>query len=551
MSYDIVIIGGGAGGVSQLAQLVNGFIEKKQTNVSICVVEKGSEVGGGLPYNTSEKDHILNLSADTMSAIPDKKNDFIEWAGNNKTKLTSPFPPRILFGKYLKDLAESSKALAKRHGMNVEFLCNIEVIKLQKHNKEYLIELSNGTCLLAKQVILAVGHLPSSQYTQFISQKRYYHSPWLKEKPITEIPRDKTVCFLGSRLTAIDAALTLVAHGHTGKLIMVSRSGLLPCVIGRSRPYEKKFLTLEKINELTLNGVRSLKLETLLELFLHEIHNAEGRQLDVKKLLKINKSPHDWLKYEINAAEKEMRPWQSVLISLYPIVPYIWRALSEEDKVRFMGQFYSLWMTYVVAFPLENAKKIMGLLESGQLEVFQELEKVVFNDKSQQYVIQCKATEIAVDYLVNATGPGCDIKMSNAPLLEHLLEQKMISIEPHGGIKVNFKTLQAKGDNLNNLYAIGEITKGTFLVTTDLGVLSRQASCVAHCIVDNALQQRNTQLFLDRNTLVLKNMLSTASDEKDSNESTKNSSVYSPRIKFSKEADVALAGKGIPILSRL
>jgi len=56
----------------------------------------------------------------------------------------------------------------------------------------------------------------------------YFPSPW----PHPEVPAQASVAIIGTGLTAVDAVKQLYARGHKGKVVMVSRRGLLPTVKG-------------------------------------------------------------------------------------------------------------------------------------------------------------------------------------------------------------------------------------------------------------------------------------------------------------------------------
>ena len=70
-----------------------------------------------------------------------------------------------------------------------------------------------------------------------------------------------------------------------------------------------------------------------------------------------------WINKEIDQAERDAKPWQQVMFSFYPTVPDIWQRMDLENQRKFILEYSSLFMTYLAAFPLENAYKIKNLLE--------------------------------------------------------------------------------------------------------------------------------------------------------------------------------------------
>lgn len=512
MTITIAIVGGGAAGVSVLTQLTEKYIKEKlcsdKQKIQFLVIEKSGTIGAGLAYGTDDKSHIINLNAECMSPIPDDPKHFIKWVKANPSKWQSefpaldinncPYPPRKLFRLYLSDLAITTQQRAKENGIIVKFIED-EAVDIQAkavNTKDTKFEISlasiNGAMkIVAEQVILCIGHLPPADYREFISKPNYFHSPWPIQQFISNVPKYKDVHVIGTRLTAIDVVLTLVSNGHTGKITMVSRSGMLPCVIGASNAYTKQYLTLEAISEITANGTQPLPLATLLELFKKEMEFAEKKSIDIDKLPngKPVKSAKDWLEREISRAKNEIRPWQSVLGSLYPIVPNIWNALTNQDKKEFLKKYYSLWMTYLAAFPIENAKKILDLLISGQLIVVGGLESISFQEQKQYYeVLLNDGSVIQANYLINGTGAGHDVTKADSKLLENLLVGKLITPHPLGGIEIDFVTLNVISNTLakrviENFFVVGDVTWGACMATADLGQIGREAKRVVNSSV--------------------------------------------------------------------
>lgn len=345
--------------------------------------------------------------------------------------------------------------------------------------------------------MLAIGHLESNQYQEFLGHEHYYPSPWpFKNKAITTIPKDKTVAIAGTRLTAIDAVFTLVDNGHTGPITLLSRSGLLPSVRGKLAPYTCKFLTLEKIQELTGNQTRLLALDELAELLWQELEFAEGKKLDRALILNPDTTPLAWLESEIQAAEDEkLRPWQLVLESLYPIIPTLWNALSLTAKKEFIRDYYSIWTVYVAAFPLENAKKALSLLQSGQVTVTSGVDTITFNQEKNGFEVYLNGshTPTEVDYFIKATGMGHDITQADSPLLKNLLQQGLIRPHPIGGIDVDFKKLRVidkENHSHDNLFVIGDQTWGVCLETADLGQTVSAITRVINALMATLIQQK-------------------------------------------------------------
>ena len=487
--FDIIIIGGGAAGVSATFQCVQKLIEQKQS-ASILLVEKSATIGGGLSYSTQEPDHILNLGADIMSADPNNPHHFLTWLEQKQITVDTLYPPRALFGEYLADVLHQTQQLAQENHIRLQIKLQTEALRVTSTSNGYAVLLSHHLhhhfTVTGHQLLLCLGHLPSDTYAELQGRPGYFHTLWDKNTPITQIPPEETAYIVGSRLTAIDAALSLVAHGHQGHIIMMSRSGFLPCVIGSTQPYTLQKLTVDQLNILTDQHSKPLSLDQLLTLFWEEIAHAEGHPIDIEQVLSPSITPTEWLRQEITVSESQTRPWQSVLVALYPLVPMIWRLLSEQDKQRFLTEFYSPWMSYLAAFPIDNAHKVLRLLESGQLIVLSGLKHIAYRAESSSFQFTFESGHaLEGNYLINGTGQGYHAK--TMPLLRDMINQALLIPNPFGGVRVDIETLQAQGNNAGHIVVVGELTRGDFLATTDMSQVVKQLQNGVQCLINNML----------------------------------------------------------------
>lgn len=510
MKHSVAFVGGGPAAVSGVVQLLSMLIDKKKNDVTIYVIEKGSAIGPGLPYSTPEPDHILNIDSDVMSPIPDQPNSFYKWLKVNwpqlNTKLNKldkiepvkdKFPPRFLFGLYLNSLAENVKEYAKKLGIDIIFITNDEVINIdeQKQKQNYIITLASSKEVIADQVILCTGHMPSTLYRELKGIENYFHSVWPSSNYVNAIPAKETVVVIGSNLSAIDSVLALVAHGHTGPIIMVSPSGRVPAVLGKIVPYIRTKLTLETLLELTLRENKTISLDMLLELFLEELSLAEGKKVTLESILRRDSSPAKYLEKQIFEAKQGPRAWQCFLFSLYAIVPDLWHKLDDVDKSRFLKEFHGPFIKNLAAFPIENAEKILHLLKSNQLKILGGLKEVKYNAQMGGFIIEYDNREYNQNelytnarYVINGTGPGYDVGNMNIPLYTNLLKKNLVSLNRFGGIEADFRTFQAlnpRGEPSKTLFVVGEMTKGVCFATTDLNQVGRQLKQVVYHISIN------------------------------------------------------------------
>src|SRR3954471_729522 len=103
---DVAVVGGGAGGTLVAIHL----LRQARSPFSIVLVERRSELGRGVAYSTREPDHLLNVPAGKLSALPDVPDHFARWAGAPE----GAFVPRGRYGEYLEQTLQESIARSPR-----------------------------------------------------------------------------------------------------------------------------------------------------------------------------------------------------------------------------------------------------------------------------------------------------------------------------------------------------------------------------------------------------------------------------------------------------
>ena len=481
MKSRIVIVGGGPAAVSACWQLITEFESRSSSNgVEILVLEKGDSIGRGLPYREQNDCYLMNLPSDVMLAGFEKPGSFTQWLSVHSTSQHSDFPPRFYFGQYLEQLALEVQSKASRIGVSVQFKTQCEAINIKEiSERTYEIE-TRQQSFVADYVILCTGHMPPIDYYGLLNQKNYINNPW-EDNGYAKILSHKEIGILGSRLTAIDVLLKLKSLGYEGKMVMFSRNGLLPTVLSHEiPPYVLKHLTLANFSKLTKCGLLHLPLRNLLELFWKEVSEAENRKLSFDSIVKSahDISPKTWIDEQIKLAEAGPKPWQQVLFAMYPIVPEIWSMLSIEDKKIFLEKYNSLFLTYLAAFPLENAYKIQHFLHSGELRIESGIKAV--KPFANGFEITTNSKTHTTENLINATGAGYNI--DDILIYRNMLNEGLVVKNPLGGIKVNPQTLEIKnslGKFLPCFFAVGEPTRGECLATTDMTRVSMQLDRVS------------------------------------------------------------------------
>lgn len=507
----LLIVGGGPAAVSLCLQVVDEY-RKHRLNVpvEIHVFEKGHQIGPGLPYSNLLDDcYILNLPKEIMEPIAGTTGHFAEWLKSKPmVKQETKFPPRKYFGEYLHFLAEKIKIEANEIGISITYHTNCEVLDVEDQRKTGTIKvITTQGDTIGNYLVFCTGHMPSSTYSHFIGKQGYFHNPWELDL-YKKLDSYSEVTVIGTRLTAIDTVRKLLTSGYGGKIRMVSRSGLLPTVLSKEiPPYTLKYLTLANFDRLTKGGVQPLSLKDLAELSFAEINEAEGRAVLPDNFVRSYRelSSEAWLTQQIIQAESGPKKWQQVLFAAYPIVSNIWSMLTLQDKKSFIRNYRSIYLTYLAAFPLENAYKIREHLTSGRLDILGGVTDINPCKEGGFALHFADRSPISTKVLVNATGPSYQPEMD--PLFRRLLNKGLLVKHEVGGIDVDpisLRTLSSNQVKHQKIFGIGEITQGACLATTDMSRVATQAGKVAlqlvrDCFPLTSKQQKRSFSFASQN----------------------------------------------------
>ena len=455
LAFDnLAIVGGGASGLAVFTQM----IERAKQGLgvqSITIVEKNKWIGPGLAYSEACKGAILNMPADAMGLNTTNPLHFSEWMATTYPGLTKAvFPPRRQYGEYLSQLMISAAKEAEQLGVLLRVI-NDEVLDIHQIDQGFELRLGNGAKLRAQNVVLAIGNFPGATHRELAGTPGYMQCPWPNSR-LKDIPPEASVSILGSRLTAVDTAIFLAENGHRGSINFVSRSARLPKVQGKNVPFARRYVlqSLARDVEESADGA------------FFKIVQGIRREIEGTMTVDWNKiatdpEPLPELISDIANAESGATPWQAILKSTASFVERYWNSFSLEDKKTFFKYFLSPWATYRAPMPLENAYKILALMESGQLRVLRG-EKVRWNGS--KFVISLEGTEVQSQFLIEATGQEFNPYRVDSPLLQRLLSSGLLKSHPAGGVEVDFSTLAAR----KGIYVVGEMTRGVHFFTNSI-----------------------------------------------------------------------------------
>ncbi len=440
------IVGGGFTGATLAAQLLRQA--SASAPVRVVVIENSSRAGRGLAYSTQCSRHLLNVPAENMSAFPDEPTHFLSWARLNYDSGVNScdFLSRRLYGQYIESVLRDQE---ERSPGQLQWIAD-EATAMAHVRGVAEIRCRSGRRVFANKVVLALGNFPASDpYLpgRTDHHRRYVSSAWASDA-LNTVPQDGNVLLIGSGLTSVDQALALRQQEFRGVIHMLSRHGLLPR---------------------THNGPVALQ----------SFSNTDFPRT-ARGLLRM-------LLAQIKLTESSGGNWRSVIDSLRPVMPSIWRSLPLDEKRRFLRHLRSYWDTHrhrvaPVIGSVINTQLQSGKIKAhaGRITAYREGPagaEVTYRDRKTG-----KLNQLCVDRVINCTGPESDCRKISSPLLTNLMEKGSVRPdELFQGLDVaeNGALIDSDGVASNFLYTAGPFRKGQLWESVAVPELREQVAELA------------------------------------------------------------------------
>ncbi|UIJ47250.1 FAD/NAD(P)-binding protein [Sphingomonas cannabina] len=419
MIEHVVIIGAGFSGSLQAINLL------RHDGPRATLIERGPSAGKGLAYGAAHPSHVLNVRAGNMSALPDDPQHFVRWlAGRGVENPETAFISRVTYGEYLSEQLAAARAAAPDrltiiHG---------DVTDL-RHNGRATAVMADGRRIEAHAAVLAVGNLPPHHPPGLdpdaLPGNRYIGDPWDPRVP-GGLTKDDTVLIVGTGLTMVDVALLLEANGFEGKIVAISRRGLLP------RPHEGPGASWKRIDERPKLAASAL---------LHEVR-ARGEAIG----------------------------WRNAVDELRPFTQDMWANASVEERGRFLRHLRPWWDVHRHRLAPEVHARLQAMIARGQLTVHAGKPSAFAASEGGVDVTWRprggdRQEVLHVRRIVNAIGPQGDLTRTGEPLLRKLLQRGLIRPDAAKlGIDVDATAavIGADGQPSEWLHALGPMTRGAF-----------------------------------------------------------------------------------------
>lgn len=433
----VAIIGGGFSGVLLAVNLL------RHGNVRVTIIERRADrLGRGLAYGAARRDHVLNVRAANMSALPDQPRHFSDWLQSRQLGGEGSFAKRHDYGAYLCAMLDEMKAAA---GERLTVL-HEEVIDLTLAADGAFLLLASGDTIVADVAVIAAGNLPPHDLPAFQGQdgQSYVNDPWATDIAQGLNARD-TILLLGTGLTAVDCALSLEGSGFAGRIVAVSRRGLAPKPHGATQPYAVRNERISGPASQLLSAVR-----------------ARGREIG----------------------------WRNAVDELRPFTQDMWRAASPAERRRFLRHLRPYWDVHRHRIAPEVSTRIDTLRTQGRLDI--RASKVVAartGENGMEVEVRPRggdATEtLQVARVINCTGPLGDLRRVRHALLRRLFDRGDIRPDTLAiGIDVDRQchAIARDGSVQDRLLVVGPMTRGAHWEIVAVPDIRRQVWALARRI---------------------------------------------------------------------
>lgn len=385
------------------------------------LIERRPRAGEGLAYGDAAPEHLLNVRAKGMNAFPDEPDSFVRWLSERHPGFSSDsFVPRLIYGEYLRELL--AREMARQPGRLTLVQGDAAGLELGDGAQ---IALAGGRTIKADLAVLAVGNLPPHHPAGFgdhLSPDLYAADPWT-DAATAGLGEADTVLILGTGLTMVDLALRLEAEGFSGRIVALSRRGLLPHRHGDQTGYAP---------------------------------------IDVRPALNASA-----LVREVRVRAQAVG-WRNAVDELRPFTQSLWRAVDHPTRVRFLRHLRPWWDIHRHRLAPSVADRIAGLISRRQLSLMAAgTRRAEATGDGLRVTVKPRGEpderELTVRRAINCTGPQGNLKAATDPLLKGLTSDGVIRPDALAiGIDVDAasRTIAADGTANEHLYAIGPMTRG-------------------------------------------------------------------------------------------
>ncbi|MCM2416339.1 FAD/NAD(P)-binding protein [Streptomyces sp. RKAG290] len=460
--------------------------------VDLVIVEPSDQLWRGRAYRMDRDEIVVNAPPSMMTLDPNDPEHAQRWLARRHDGGCAPdswtqevFPPRHVYGRYLEETLSRTLDGLTEAGWRVNWVRR-RVASVAPDGDKALVGLEDGTTVPCDYAVLCVGEPSGYDPYELAGHPSYISCPYPVASTLDTVHPSASVAVIGCGLTAVDVVLGLRAQRHQGQITLLSRDGILAAVRRPRQVGRPTLMTPETVRDRLERSSSPLRLSTVAALARAEALRAGA----TPKQLAAEKSMADWGLSRVRrqlADREHVRDvdWLQVTTwALITTVHYWWPTLPRTDRQQFFRRYHRLWASFTSPMPAATAGTLVGMADSGQLQVLRGLEKVTPAKRGFRVAAQHHTVEADV-VIAAATAAPTAHPATPHELMDSLIRNGCGQRHPDGGLRVQPETgrlVNRIGRPQRSLLALGHLTSGTHYYMSGIPMLVWRSEAVAAAI---------------------------------------------------------------------
>src|SRR4051794_39446830 len=332
----VAVIGAGASGSLTALHLARAA-RRRGTALDVVLLDPAQHRARGTAFGTTDPQHLLNVPAGGMSALPEDPGHFVAWRARQHPELmTEPgaFAPRVDWGRYLDETL--ARTFAHDEHVSLRHL-RVRATGIRRDGAGVVVGAADGQVVAGGAAGPAAGERPPGVGWAPEALRRsafFVPDPWAPGA-VDVVRRDAAgpaeVLLVGTGLTMVDVVLSLTGPSQRSdrRIHAVSRHGELP----RRHADQLQLAAIPEIDDWgeSLAGYRTRAAE---------------------HIARVQRSTGDW------------RPGVD---GLRTVVQALWQRLDDADRREFLREDAGAWSRLRHRMPPGSADAIASWESSGVL----------------------------------------------------------------------------------------------------------------------------------------------------------------------------------------
>jgi uncharacterized NAD(P)/FAD-binding protein YdhS len=485
-SFCIGVVGCGLSGASFIIQLDRALLDKNRIK-RIVVFDPNNSNGRGIAYAKSTPNSLItNTGNSVMTVCHEDRMHFCDWLRDNTSKIKQKygrislsdggFVPRALFGDYIEEHYLMALDSLRRKGLDVSVV-NTTATQITCTNGTRIN--FNGNSILVKRVFLAVGNEYTNPY-QHAKQKYFHDTAYCPDLTATVLKKTKNkFLVVGSKISAIDAVISIIGIAPDSIITMASKTGRLPAV--------KKSYIIDCHPDLFTQ-----------QQMLEASSKQQGVELLLSALEKIGYSPakmtplHSGNNDNLAAFRQELenallgkQVWERIIWSMTKSINQAFCVMSRMDQDILKNVHLPAMIHYISSFPITNALKLNDHFNRNKLSLKDGLDNIVAVPNGTFEAIYTNGEREFFDGIVSATGIKNRATDYKSPLVRRLICDGFFELE-NGNLLFGSTTMLVKTTKPIEMYVAGSLTSGTYVISNSVMFCVEQAHKIVSTIVSES-----------------------------------------------------------------